>query len=202
MGMEGEKGFIIDARERENKDTVLKDVGFEEIVKDKEINECSDKNGVTKGFNGGDKTLEFKEWNEKEQDEGERGATEGGPIKGEGKRTQNKMKEDEGGGGEDWDRVDRAEMDMRECRCTDYAVSSGLLSAMLVLSNMYFLVPLCVLALVYSLIGRTLWLRSQNSRRDLNNRNIVKMLGENYSPPLDIANIFDLKRNRFCLPLD
>uniref|UniRef100_A0A674MXA9 G-protein coupled receptors family 1 profile domain-containing protein n=1 Tax=Takifugu rubripes TaxID=31033 RepID=A0A674MXA9_TAKRU len=63
------------------------------------------------------------------------------------------------------------------CRCTDYAVSSGLLSAMLVLSNMYFLVPVCILGLVYSLIGRTLWLRSHNSRRDLNNRHTVKMLG-------------------------
>lgn len=195
MGKEGEKGFIIDTRERENKDTVLKDVEFEEIGKDKEINECSGKNGVTKGFNGGDKTLEFEEWNEKEQDQRERAAKEEGPIKGEGKRTQNKIKEDEGGGGEDVDRGDReqvdrgdrVQVDMRECRCTDYAASSGLLSAMLILSNMYFLVPLCILGLVYSLIGRTLWLRSQNSRRDLNNRNIVRMLGENHSPPLNIA---------------
>lgn len=198
MGKEGEKGFIIGTREREDKDAVLKDVGFKEIGKDKEMNECGGKNGVTKGFNGGGKTLEFEEWNEKEQDQGESAAKEEGPIKGEGKRTQNKMKEDEGGGGEAVDRGERAQADMRECRCTDYAVSSGLLSAMLILSNMYFLVPLCILGLVYSLIGRTLWLRSQNSRRDLNNRHIVKMLGENRPPPLYTANTFDLKRNIFC----
>lgn len=179
MGKEGEKGFIIGARERENKDT---DVGFAEIAKDEEINECCDKNGGMRGFNGGDKTLAFEELNEKEKDQGERATKEEGPIESEGKRTRNKMKEDEGGGGEDVDRGDRAQVDMRECRCTDYAVSSGLLSAMLILSNMYFLVPLCILGLVYSLIGRTLWLRSQNSRRDLNNRHIVKMLGENYNP--------------------
>lgn len=198
MGKEGEKGFIIGTREREDKDAVLKDVGFKEIGKDKGMNQCGGKNGVTKGFNGGGKTLEFEEWNEKEQDQGESAAKEEGPIKGEGKRTQNKMKEDEGGGGEAVDRGERAQADMRECRCTDYAVSSGLLSAMLILSNMYFLVPLCILGLVYSLIGRTLWLRSQNSRRDLNNRHIVKMLGENRPPPLYTANTFDLKSNIFC----
>lgn len=203
MGKEGEKGFIIGPRERENKDMVLQDVGFEEIGKDKEIiNECSDKNGVTKGFNGGDKTLEFNKWNEKEQDQGEGAAQEEGPIKGEGKRIQNKMKEDEGGGGEDVDRGDRAQVDMRECRCTDYAVSSGLLSAMLILSNMYFLVPLCILGLVYSLIGRTLWLRSQNSRRDVNNRHIVKMLGENPSSPLNMQTLLlEDKHNLLALKL-
>lgn len=177
MGKEGEKGFIIDTREPESKDTALKDVGFREIGKDKET--TSDKIGVTKGFDGGDRTLEFEEWNETEEDRMGRAAKEDGPIKGEGKRTWERMKEDEGGGGGDGDRGDRG-VDMRECRCTDYAVSSGLLSAMLVLSNMYFLVPLCILGLVYSLIGRTLWLRSQTSRRDVNNRHIVKMLGENH----------------------
>ncbi|KAM3598427.1 uncharacterized protein V6R79_017899 [Siganus canaliculatus] len=64
-----------------------------------------------------------------------------------------------------------------ECRCTEYAVSSGLLSAMMILSNLYFLIPLCILSLVYSLIGRTLWLRPQSSRRDKSHRHIVKMLG-------------------------
>ncbi|KAM7372627.1 hypothetical protein PAMP_009782 [Pampus punctatissimus] len=82
---------------------------------------------------------------------------------------QNKMKEDEGGGREDTDKS--------ECRCTHYAVSSGLLAAMMILSNLYFLVPLCILGLVYSLIGRTLWLRPQSSRRDQSHRHTVKMLG-------------------------
>uniref|UniRef100_A0A3B3ZUQ1 G-protein coupled receptors family 1 profile domain-containing protein n=1 Tax=Periophthalmus magnuspinnatus TaxID=409849 RepID=A0A3B3ZUQ1_9GOBI len=63
------------------------------------------------------------------------------------------------------------------CRCTQYAASSGLLSAMMILSNLYFLVPFCILGLVYSLIGRTLWLRPQSNRKDQSNKNTVKMLG-------------------------
>uniref|UniRef100_A0A3Q2WZ12 Growth hormone secretagogue receptor type 1 n=1 Tax=Haplochromis burtoni TaxID=8153 RepID=A0A3Q2WZ12_HAPBU len=70
------------------------------------------------------------------------------------------------------------ETDKRECRCTHFAISSGLLSAMMILSNLYFLVPLCILGVVYSLIGRTLWLRPKSSRRDQSHRNTVKMLGE------------------------
>ncbi|XP_034084689.1 growth hormone secretagogue receptor type 1-like [Gymnodraco acuticeps] len=64
-----------------------------------------------------------------------------------------------------------------ECRFTHYAVTSGLLSAMIIFSNLYFLVPLCILGLVYSLIGRTLWLRPQSSRRDQSHRHTIKMLG-------------------------
>uniref|UniRef100_A0A3B5AFK9 Growth hormone secretagogue receptor type 1 n=1 Tax=Stegastes partitus TaxID=144197 RepID=A0A3B5AFK9_9TELE len=64
-----------------------------------------------------------------------------------------------------------------ECRCTHHAVASGLLSTMMILSNLYFLVPLCIMGLVYSLIGRTLWLRPKSSRRDQSHRNTVKMLG-------------------------
>uniref|UniRef100_A0A3B3HIM8 G-protein coupled receptors family 1 profile domain-containing protein n=1 Tax=Oryzias latipes TaxID=8090 RepID=A0A3B3HIM8_ORYLA len=69
------------------------------------------------------------------------------------------------------------EADRRECRCTQYAISSGLLSAMMILSNLYFLVPLSILGLVYSLIGRTLWLRPKSSRKEQGHRNTVKMLG-------------------------
>nr|XP_020468827.1 growth hormone secretagogue receptor type 1-like [Monopterus albus] len=68
-------------------------------------------------------------------------------------------------------------IDRRECRCTHYAVTSGLLSAMTIVSNLYFLVPFCILGLVYSLIGRTLWLRPQSSRKDQSQRHTVKMLG-------------------------
>lgn len=188
MGKEEEKGFIIGARERENRDMVSKDEKPDVMNwKDKEINGCSKNNRVTKDFNNRDKTLEVGGWDEKEEGNGEQ-AEEEVPVKGEGKRAQNKMKEDEGGGGEDMIGGGRTQMDVRECRCTDYAVSSGLLSAMLVLSNMYFLVPVCILGLVYSLIGRTLWLRSQNGRRDLNNRHTVKMLGENL--PLTLQTSF------------
>uniref|UniRef100_A0A4W6F6Q7 Growth hormone secretagogue receptor type 1 n=1 Tax=Lates calcarifer TaxID=8187 RepID=A0A4W6F6Q7_LATCA len=75
------------------------------------------------------------------------------------------------------DRGHRGEIDRRECRCTDYATSSGLLAAMMIVSNLYFLVPLCILGVVYSLIGRTLWLRPQSSRKDQSHRHTVKMLG-------------------------
>ena len=64
-----------------------------------------------------------------------------------------------------------------ECRCTDYAVSSGLLATMMWLSNLYFLVPLGILGLVYGLIGRKLWLRPLRNSRDRAQRNTVKMLG-------------------------
>ncbi|XP_075942758.1 growth hormone secretagogue receptor type 1-like [Anarhichas minor] len=149
------------------------------------------------GDNGG---LEEKEWGEKQkkgwgervgeskwfEEKGERKAgieergernqgDEEGEIEVEEER-QNKMKEDEGGGREEG--VDRGgEIDNRECRCTHFAVTSGLLSAMVVLSNLYFLVPLCILGLVYSLIGRTLCLRPQSRRRDQSHRHTIKMLG-------------------------
>ncbi|KAF1380000.1 hypothetical protein PFLUV_G00181910 [Perca fluviatilis] len=112
----------------------------------------------------------------KQADEGG-GEKEGGMEVG-GER-QNKMKEDEGGGREEG--IDGGEIDKRECRCTHYAVSSGLLSAMMILSNLYFLVPLCILGLVYSLIGRTLCLRPKSSRRDQSHRHTVKMLGEKHA---------------------
>lgn len=92
---------------------------------------------------------------------------------------QQNKKEDEGGGLDGSSNEGRGgETDKRECRCTHFAISSGLLSAMMILSNLYFLVPLCILGVVYSLIGRTLWLRPKSSRRDQSHRNTVKMLGE------------------------
>ncbi|XP_022603641.1 growth hormone secretagogue receptor type 1-like [Seriola dumerili] len=132
----------------------------------------------------GDRKLGIGETDERKQDGGEmkdeKQVDEGGE---EGKMEvdgaqQNKMKEDEGGGREEGiDGGHEGELDKRECRCTHYAVSSGLLSAMMILSNLYFLIPLCILGLVYSLIGRTLWLRPQSSRKDQSHRHTVKMLG-------------------------
>ncbi|XP_077412475.1 growth hormone secretagogue receptor type 1-like [Vanacampus margaritifer] len=90
---------------------------------------------------------------------------------------QSNMKEDEGGGWEASVAQHGTWTDRRECRCTQYAISSGLLSAMMILSNLYFLVPVCILGLVYGMIGRTLWLRPQSSRRDQSHRHTVKMLG-------------------------
>ncbi|XP_064185065.1 growth hormone secretagogue receptor type 1-like [Anguilla rostrata] len=63
-----------------------------------------------------------------------------------------------------------------ECRCTQYGASSGLLGIMTWLSNLYFLVPVCCLSLLYSLIGRKLWHRRRCANRDRANRQTVKML--------------------------
>lgn len=116
---------------------------------------------------------------DKQADEG--GGEKEGKMEVDGMQL-NKMREDEGGGGGREVGVDTgSETDKSECRCTHYAVSSGLLSAMMVLSNLYFLVPLCILGLVYSLIGRTLWLRPRSSRRDQSHRHTVKMLGEKHT---------------------
>ncbi|XP_034448716.1 growth hormone secretagogue receptor type 1-like [Hippoglossus hippoglossus] len=55
--------------------------------------------------------------------------------------------------------------------------SSGLELATIILTNLYVLVPMCILGLVYILIGRTLRLRPQSSRKDKSHRHTVKMLG-------------------------
>ncbi|XP_048883691.1 growth hormone secretagogue receptor type 1-like [Brienomyrus brachyistius] len=63
-----------------------------------------------------------------------------------------------------------------ECRCTQYAKASGLLGTMMWLSNLYFLVPVCCLSLLYGLIARRLWHRRHCAHRDRANRQTVKML--------------------------
>ncbi|XP_034771317.2 growth hormone secretagogue receptor type 1-like [Acipenser ruthenus] len=63
-----------------------------------------------------------------------------------------------------------------ECRCTRYALSSGLLSAMMWVSSLYFLVPVCCLSVLYGLIGRKLWRRRDSCHRDRSHRQTVKML--------------------------
>ncbi|XP_042248251.1 growth hormone secretagogue receptor type 1-like [Thunnus maccoyii] len=175
-GGEGEQGgFITGGGESRSEHMALMDGGLEGMKWEE---------SETKGW--GERLGELKWVGDKEERKlgigeiDERKQRDGGEMKDEkqeereGKmevhrEQQNTMKEDEGGG--------REETDMRECRCTHYAVSSGLLSAMMILSNLYFLIPLCVLGLVYSLIGRTLWLRPQSSRRDQSHRHTVKMLG-------------------------
>ncbi|XP_073350173.1 growth hormone secretagogue receptor type 1-like [Pagrus major] len=164
---EGEQGgFMMDGRERGSGHVVATDGGLKEIHSEEKekkwIGEKEERreriDDRKKGDEGGGEEEE-----EKKEVEGER---------------QNKMKEDEGGGREDGvDEGHGREFYTRECRVTDYAFSSGLLSAMTIVSNLYFLVPFCILGLVYSLIGRTLWLRPQSSRRDQSHRQTVKMLG-------------------------
>ncbi|XP_029292948.1 uncharacterized protein LOC115011843 [Cottoperca gobio] len=190
-GKEGEQqgGFMIGLGERESGHMASID-GVLEGIKwgEKEKKGWGERDGELKRFGqkgerevGKDKRNEREQEDrgkikpEKQADKG--GGEEEGEMEVEVARL-NKMKEDEGGGREEGiDRGGRGEIDNRECRCTHYAVSSGLLSAMMVVSNLYFLVPLCILGLVYSLIGRTLWLRPQSSRRDQSHRHTVKMLG-------------------------
>eukprot|EP00062_Callorhinchus_milii_P024897 gi/632985302/ref/XP_007909603.1/ PREDICTED: growth hormone secretagogue receptor type 1-like [Callorhinchus milii] len=63
-----------------------------------------------------------------------------------------------------------------ECKCTEYAVSSGLLNAMTWVSSFYFFVPVCCLTILYGLIGRKLWRRRRRNHRDRSNRQTIKML--------------------------
>lgn len=180
---EGEEGFLIEGSGRET----FRDGRAEEgnSWKEKDVREWTDS---MKEFNNVEGKGEEKPGagGKEEWSGGDKGdAGEGRTVEVEGER-QNKLKEDEGGGegGGGFDYMDgehRGDCDAGECRWTNYAITSGLLSAMLILSNMYFLVPVCILGLVYSLIGRTLWYRPHSSRRDRSHRHTVKMLGEKRS---------------------
>ncbi|XP_060945788.1 growth hormone secretagogue receptor type 1-like [Limanda limanda] len=66
---------------------------------------------------------------------------------------------------------------MEICILSPSPLSSGLGLAILIIYNLYVLVPLCILGLVYILIGRTLRLRPQRSSKDNSHRHAVKMLG-------------------------
>ncbi|KAF3699646.1 Growth hormone secretagogue receptor type 1 [Channa argus] len=119
---------------------------------------------------------EKKEGNGGEKIDGKQADEHG--VEQKGNMEVDKTKEDEGRGREDgFGGSPGGETDKRECRCLDYAATSGLLPAMMILSNLYFLIPVCILGLVYSLIGRTLWLRPQSSRKDQSHQHTVKMLG-------------------------
>ncbi len=70
-----------------------------------------------------------------------------------------------------------------ECKATDYAIRSGLLTMMVWVSSVFFFLPVLCLTVLYSLIGRRLWRRKENpvgpiSSREKNNKQTVKMLGE------------------------
>lgn len=193
-GREGEqRGFMIGGGEGGSGHMASMNRGLEERRwEEKETEGRDERVGELKWFREkGERKLEIGETVERKQEDGgemddekqadKGGGKEGGKREVDGKQ-QNKMKEDEGGGREEGvDRGHRGEIDRRECRCTDYATSSGLLAAMMIVSNLYFLVPLCILGVVYSLIGRTLWLRPQSSRKDQSHRHTVKMLGEKYT---------------------
>ncbi|NWY62004.1 GHSR protein, partial [Chionis minor] len=69
-----------------------------------------------------------------------------------------------------------------ECRATEYAIRSGLLTIMVWTSSIFFFLPVFCLTVLYSLIGRKLWRRKRQNIgpnaviRDKNNRQTVKML--------------------------
>lgn len=72
--------------------------------------------------------------------------------------------------------------DTNECRATEFAVSSGLLTVMVWVSSVFFFLPVFCLTVLYSLIGRKLWRRRRGealatSLRDQNHKQTVKMLG-------------------------
>ncbi|XP_060938947.1 growth hormone secretagogue receptor type 1-like [Limanda limanda] len=69
------------------------------------------------------------------------------------------------------------EVDYEGCGVSQSSFSSGLMLTILILYNLYVLVPLCILGLVFILIGRTLRLRPQSSRKDKSHRHTIKMLG-------------------------
>ncbi|XP_029596683.1 growth hormone secretagogue receptor type 1-like isoform X1 [Salmo trutta] len=77
----------------------------------------------------------------------------------------------------------QTEIDTSECKPTRYAVESGLLAAMALVSSVFFFLPVFCLTVVYSLIGRRLWKRRRENNiganvahRDKSNRQTVKML--------------------------
>ncbi|KAI2643806.1 Growth hormone secretagogue receptor type 1 [Labeo rohita] len=71
--------------------------------------------------------------------------------------------------------VEQFEGGASECRCTQYAQTSGLLKAMLWLSNLYFICPLTILSLLYGLIARRLHLRA-HTHRDKTHRQTLRMM--------------------------
>nr|6KO5_A Chain A, Chimera of Soluble cytochrome b562 and Growth hormone secretagogue receptor type 1 [synthetic construct] len=72
--------------------------------------------------------------------------------------------------------------DTNECRPTEFAVRSGLLTVMVWVSSIFFFLPVFCLTVLYSLIGRKLWRRRRGdavvgaSLRDQNHKQTVKML--------------------------
>lgn len=86
-----------------------------------------------------------------------------------------------------------------ECKATEYAIRSGLLTMMVWVSSVFFFLPVLCLTVLYSLIGRRLWRRKENpvgpiSSRDKNNKQTVKMLGE-------LSDALKSRTNTLCIIL-
>lgn len=69
------------------------------------------------------------------------------------------------------------EGNLTECRVTRWAESSGLMVAMLWLSNLYFIIPLTTLTMLYTLIARRLRQR-RHVHRDHTHRQTLRMMGK------------------------
>ncbi|XP_066528927.1 growth hormone secretagogue receptor type 1-like [Hoplias malabaricus] len=71
--------------------------------------------------------------------------------------------------------VERLGEGISECRSTEFAQSSGLMTAMLWLYNLYFIIPLTLLSLLYGFIARTLRHRD-HAHRDHTHRQTLRMM--------------------------
>uniref|UniRef100_A0A8V0Z6L9 Growth hormone secretagogue receptor type 1 n=1 Tax=Gallus gallus TaxID=9031 RepID=A0A8V0Z6L9_CHICK len=86
-----------------------------------------------------------------------------------------------------------------ECRATEYAIRSGLLTIMVWISSIFFFLPVFCLTVLYSLIGRKLWRRKRKNIgpstiiRDKNNKQTVKMLVNTLS-----SAVFCFSRGGIC----
>uniref|UniRef100_A0A4W3IP82 Growth hormone secretagogue receptor type 1 n=1 Tax=Callorhinchus milii TaxID=7868 RepID=A0A4W3IP82_CALMI len=73
-------------------------------------------------------------------------------------------------------------LETNECKATEFAVRSGLLNIMVLVSSIYFFLPVFCLSILYSLIGRKLWRRKKETigpnlnNRHKNNKQTIKML--------------------------
>lgn len=97
--------------------------------------------------------------------------------------------------------------DTNECRATEFAVRSGLLTVMVWVSSVFFFLPVFCLTVLYSLIGRKLWRRRGDaavgaSLRDQNHKQTVKMLGESCARQLFFLHCLSFSRALIFLFLD
>ncbi|XP_062872063.1 growth hormone secretagogue receptor type 1-like [Trichomycterus rosablanca] len=90
---------------------------------------------------------------------------------------------------------------MMECRVTRWAESSELMVAMLWLSNLYFIVPLTALTLLYTLIARRLR-RRKHLHRDHTHRQTLRMMVVIVCVFVVCWLPFHVARTLFCLSLD
>ncbi|KAM9444708.1 growth hormone secretagogue receptor type 1 [Clarias gariepinus] len=97
--------------------------------------------------------------------------------------------------------VERVEGNLTECRVTRWAESSGLMVAMLWLSNLYFIIPLTTLTLLYTLIARRLRQR-RHVPRDHTHRQTLRMMVVIVCVFVVCWLPFHVARTLFCLSLN